>query len=404
VLILALDTCDTRGSVALLRDTAVLAVLPHDTADDYSVWLLPAIDRLLGGASTKLADVELYAVAAGPGSFTGVRAGLATVKAWSEVYGRHIAAVSRLDALAESAAGTAPLVAAFVDAHRNQIFATVYARQVGDGQSASGQAEAGPLLSMRRLEEDMVIAPGDFLARAVELAASSGIDWISTDPLALTSTAGWTARSTSSGERIQEVSPVLAPAIGRLGHALAVSNQLTDGLSLDANYVRRCDAEVALKLRGQASAGASSAVVRKFRPEDAAALADLAKMSPESAQWDVQSYERLEERGFSAWVIVDARGVRGFLVVRVVAGEAEILNLAVAPENRRRHHASALLAEALRQIGSQGAGRVFLEVRESNRGAILFYEKAGFAVTGKRPGYYRAQEEAAILMAKKLTV
>src|ERR1700741_4979675 len=149
VLILALDTCDTRGSIALLRDHSLLHCESHTTAEDYSSWLLPAVIRVLTAAGVAaLPDIELYAVAAGPGSFTGVRVGLTTVKAWSEVYGCPIAAVSRLEAIAEQGIGSSPYVAAFIDARRNQIFAALYRRQAA---------------SLQRVEEEMVIAPDKFV-------------------------------------------------------------------------------------------------------------------------------------------------------------------------------------------------------------------------------------------------
>jgi tRNA threonylcarbamoyladenosine biosynthesis protein TsaB len=129
VFTLALDTCDARGGVALLCDDSILHAEAHNSPEDYSSWLLPAVTRVLTAASITLPQVELFAAAAGPGSFTGVRVGLTTVKAWSEVYARPIAAVSRLEAVASESAGSAPYVAAFIDARRNQIFAALYRRQ-----------------------------------------------------------------------------------------------------------------------------------------------------------------------------------------------------------------------------------------------------------------------------------
>jgi tRNA threonylcarbamoyladenosine biosynthesis protein TsaB len=145
VLILALDTCDVRGSVAILRDESLLQLAPHTTNEDYSSWLLPSVTAVLTSAGLTLRDIDLYAVAAGPGSFTGVRVGLTTVKAWSEVYGRPIAAVSRLEAIASESNAASPYVAAFIDARRNQIFAALYRRR------------AAALLD--RVDDEMVIAP-----------------------------------------------------------------------------------------------------------------------------------------------------------------------------------------------------------------------------------------------------
>ncbi len=81
MIVLAIDTCDSRGSVAVLRDGAVLKVGAHESQEDYSRWLLPAVDEALSASQLAMVDVEAYAAAAGPGSFTGVRVGLTTVKA-----------------------------------------------------------------------------------------------------------------------------------------------------------------------------------------------------------------------------------------------------------------------------------------------------------------------------------
>jgi tRNA threonylcarbamoyladenosine biosynthesis protein TsaB len=228
MLILALDTCDPGGSVALLRDESVLHVEVHTTLEDYSSWLLPAINRVLTPARLTLRDIDLYAVAAGPGSFTGVRVGLTAVKAWSEVYNRPIAAVSRLEAVAADSTGSAPFVAALIDARRNQIFAALYLRQVS---------------SLQRIDDEMVIAPDSFLEWSANQVGSETIDWVSTDPVCLTQTARWTSRR-ALNETVQEVSAPLSPRIGQIGYRLAQQGRVTDALSIDANYVRRSDAEL----------------------------------------------------------------------------------------------------------------------------------------------------------------
>jgi tRNA threonylcarbamoyladenosine biosynthesis protein TsaB len=230
VLLLALDTCDSHGSVAVLRDDQVLRAVAHDTAEDYSSWLLPAVHKVLQAAGVALRDVDAYAVAAGPGSFTGVRVGLTTAKAWAEVYGRGIAGVSRLEALATQASGTEPYVAAFADARRGQVFGAMYRR---------GGA-------LQRIGDEMVIAPEKFVAWAAENAGADRIQWISTDPQCLTETQAWVARR-NLGESVHAASSLLAPAIGHLGYRLALEHPLTDALALDANYVRRTDAEMSWK-------------------------------------------------------------------------------------------------------------------------------------------------------------
>jgi tRNA threonylcarbamoyl adenosine modification protein YeaZ len=246
MILLALDSCDARGSVSVLRDDNILQTVQHDTSDDYSIWLLPAIDRALRAEGIAFADIDVYVAASGPGSFTGVRVGLTTVKAWAEVTGKPIVGVSRLEALASLAAPASEFVAAFTNAQRKQVFGALYRR---NGNSDSGK----PGHTLARIGEEAVIAPEAFLTWAVEQSSGADLAWISTDPEMLTETEAWSARQNDgalrpvgsvAGAPIQVASPFLAPAIGKLGYRLASRKQFTDPLRLDANYVRRSDAEV----------------------------------------------------------------------------------------------------------------------------------------------------------------
>jgi ribosomal-protein-alanine acetyltransferase len=143
--------------------------------------------------------------------------------------------------------------------------------------------------------------------------------------------------------------------------------------------------------------------IRSFYTEDAAAIYELAKNSPQAAQWSEQTYRQLGELGIHAWVSTTGGLIDGFLMARMMVPEAEILNVAVAGAQRRNGIATALLAEAENAIRIQQVKRMFLEVRESNEGAIAFYRKHGFAKSGTRPRYYRNPVESAVLMEKKLT-
>jgi ribosomal-protein-alanine N-acetyltransferase len=151
-----------------------------------------------------------------------------------------------------------------------------------------------------------------------------------------------------------------------------------------------------------AHAAGPAAHVRPMTPADATAVARIAEASPEAATWAAHSYAKLEEKGCAGWVIGAAGELAGFLVGRRVGDEAEILNLAVAPEARRRGHATVLLQEALRQFAGQGVRKVFLEVRESNQAAIGFYSKRGFRVAGRREAYYQTPPESALCMELRI--
>lgn len=229
---IVVDTADARGSIAVLDEREVLAIEEHSSEEDYSGWLLPAVRRLLAKSSLSLAQLDGYAVCAGPGSFTGLRVGLTTVKAWAEIYGKPIAALSRLEALTMSSLQPdATFVAAYIDARRDQVFAALYARS-GNGFEPLG--------------EEAVISLPDFAVAVREKSASKAVRWVTPDPALLKFVPSWPALL-ASGHILQSTPPPFAPLLGALAGRKFRLGQTTDALSLDANYVRRSDAEMLWK-------------------------------------------------------------------------------------------------------------------------------------------------------------
>jgi [ribosomal protein S18]-alanine N-acetyltransferase len=104
----------------------------------------------------------------------------------------------------------------------------------------------------------------------------------------------------------------------------------------------------------------------------------------------------------SAWtfglVAETKRGMAGYMIGREVAGTGEVLNLAVAPEFRRRGIAGALLEASLAAFRRRKVDEVFLEVRESNRSAQALYLSHGFRAVGQRASYYRNPREDALVL------
>jgi ribosomal-protein-alanine N-acetyltransferase len=130
-------------------------------------------------------------------------------------------------------------------------------------------------------------------------------------------------------------------------------------------------------------------VVRRGEPEDLPAVAAIQAASPEAARWNPADYLTYDLR------VAECGGeAAGFLVAREVAGEAEILNLAVAPRFRRR----GMARELLRSLVNSFKGPIFLEVRESNKAARLTYQAIGFKEVARRSCYYDSPPETAIVM------
>src|ERR1700716_552483 len=230
MLILAIDTSTRAGSIALLRDTQVLAEFAAREDTPYSTRLFRDLAVLQSRAQFQMAQIDVFAVAAGPGSFTGLRVGLTAVKGWAEVYRKPIAAISGLEAIAVQAQSSSELVSPFLDARRGHVFGSTYGR-ISDRSVGLQLVGDEAILSIEEFLTAVKINSG--VAPAV--LASATPDVLPIDLL----------ESILPGARIEKVSPSLAPTIGRLGFDRVNRGDLVDPLALDANYIRRSDAEVA---------------------------------------------------------------------------------------------------------------------------------------------------------------
>jgi tRNA threonylcarbamoyladenosine biosynthesis protein TsaB len=223
------DTADTRGCIALFGEGQLLQVTSHPEAVDSSSWLLPAVGRLLSDAALSLASLDAYAVCSGPGSFTGLRVGLTTVKAWAEIFQKPIVAVSRLEALAcQSPLEPLPstrFVATYLDARRNQVFAALF-----DPRGVP-------------LTPETVTSLAHFLAMVDDTCGSTPVTWRTPDSQLLAQESVWASRR-STGDTLDRIQPPFATQLGALADQKLRSGETTDAISLDANYVRRSDAEL----------------------------------------------------------------------------------------------------------------------------------------------------------------
>lgn len=230
MLILALDTSSPAGSLAILRDEKIIGVVSTWAEETYSARMFRHLDFLLRELSLDLKQFDLFAVAAGPGSFTGLRVGLTAVKGWAEVYSKPAVGVSGLEAIAAQSHSAAPLLIPILDARRGQIYFGFY-RRGGNGLALEG--------------EECVMTPGEFLETLHSKATDSEFTIVTPEREIISKQM---SQSEKHAPSVEQVSSVLAPLIGQLGYQRAQRGQLSDALSLDANYVRRTDAELHWKV------------------------------------------------------------------------------------------------------------------------------------------------------------
>ena len=145
-------------------------------------------------------------------------------------------------------------------------------------------------------------------------------------------------------------------------------------------------------------------VLRTLELRDIEDVLAIQAASPEIAQWSLWDYDRVARGEMAGWVTESESGdITGFIVARRIANDLEILNFAVRPTARRQGIGAALLGEALRWASTFSAEQAFLEVRASNLAALRFYEQHKFQVTGRRPRYYTAPIEDALVLSAQIS-
>lgn len=206
--ILAIDTTSDFGSLALAEGGGIVEEILLHSTEGFADILFGQIRALLDRHGWTLDSIGVYAAAAGPGSFTGVRVGLSAAKGLADAMGRPVAAVSNLRAMASF--GTVPLRAPFYDARRGDIFGAVY--------DAAGVAVAEETVA--KFSAWLPTLPPD-------------VEFVTPDVPIFQA-------ALPPGAVITPCPRGLAAAVARL----AARGETLDPVAADANYVRRSDAEL----------------------------------------------------------------------------------------------------------------------------------------------------------------
>jgi len=226
---LAVDTTTRNASVALARDGKVIALVAPRSDEQHSVQLFRNIEQAVGEAGVTLRDIDVYAVANGPGAFTALRIGLTVVKSLAEMHRKPVVPVSVLEAVCESAKAEGLLIP-IVNAYRGQVFGGFYEKRAGE--------------TLPRGPERVATLPEFLATLASDGAPAEACTLVGPE---IDSWAAQIATTPFAASRREAISPVLADAIARLGVRKFARSEFVDALHLEANYVRRSDAELLWK-------------------------------------------------------------------------------------------------------------------------------------------------------------
>jgi len=223
MLILAVDTTTPSGSVALLEDEKLLGEANIESAATHSARLLRAVDFLIGAHGRDVRDIDAFAVAAGPGSFTGIRIGLGAVKALAFASGRPVAPVSTLLALATKLSSDgARLVAPLLDAKKGEIYAALFEAGRSGLAELIPQGAYGPDAFFARLPARRVIA---FAGSGLAMYRAKLLPYV------------------RNKARFPQRSAFIAAEVGRIGRGAILQGKGVGAAELEPIYFRRSQAE-----------------------------------------------------------------------------------------------------------------------------------------------------------------
>ena len=398
----------------------VLACGDHLCRRQANVELLSTACDALVSAGLGMGDVDAVLVGRGPGSFTGVRIGIATAKGLACGTGSPLYGASTLDAVAWHAwsAGVRGLVGVVGDAMRREVYPGLY--EVADGGprrlfdvEAVLKAPDAVAAWAAREDRDELTLTGDGLRKYRKLFEDAGFTrfaeedvwWPTGEGLlraALTQGLGG-----GNGETERDDS-----GVGHLGHlgtgdpalVLPVYTRLSDAEENEAKRLGLATPDTVAVTGCDDALADRHLQLRPMGVNDTAAVAALeaeAFAGSHHVPWSERSfYEDLSQPGRSWWVAHDEGSIVGFAGGMLAGDDVQVSDVAVEPGRRGEGIAARLLARVTYDAQMLGATTASLEVDVDNAAARALYARLGFTEAGRRPDYYGKGHDALILAAR----
>ncbi len=358
MIVLAFDTALAACSAALYdtRLDKVLSARHALMAQGHAEALPGMIAGVMGEAGLAMSAIDRIAVTRGPGTFTGVRIGLATARGFALALERPAIGIGTLEALAAAVpAGGERSVVSIIDARRGEVYLQIFA--------ADGTPQDNPRLASIESAVEQIPENARLVGTGADLPAFAAFR-----------------------TEIAQV-PALPDAACFIRRAATMA---PDAALLEPLYLRAPDAK---PQRPIVTTSAAPVSVIAAGSGHAAILANL-HASAFARGWRVDEITTLMAApGTIALLAVLGTGKdepAGFVLARTAADEAEILTLCTRPSARRRGIARQLVSALMEQLQAAGVSTLFLEVDTGNDAALALYRGLGFGAVGERRDYYGA--------------
>ena len=382
---LALETATEHVGVAVFPADGTPHVRAEAVGHGHTQRLTAMVMRALGECGVSARELGWIACDLGPGSFTGVRVGLATARALAMVSGARLLGASSLAALAHAAGGERTLTVPLVGAGRRDLYA--------------GFFRSDARARVRLAAAPRVDTPDALLAAVREVHAmlpDHAVRFVGPG-------AGRERQALEAAFPGSTREPFRHEGLSALDVALAARREAGPGAGLPAPghemepaYVRPAQAEerVRHQVTGLTPPGLRSLATADLERVDELEHRLFGDPWPRSFFLDA-----LADPGAVCRVAERGGAIAGYLVATLQPPVAELQNLATAPEQQRCGVARALLDDLIATCLVRGVRSLQLEVRVSNAAAQGLYRARGFRMVGLRRGYYQAPEEDALLMS-----
>lgn len=380
-------------------------VTPGETIASYTInykkthsqTLLPMIREIMEMTQTKLSSLDAIAVANGPGSFTGLRIGVATAKGLAMAADKPVIGVPTVDALAYQAGGFPGIICPMMDARRQQVYTGLYSYYLSgpdfsilkeDGNTEPGTGDRQPVFQTLRMQ--MAASVHDVIRRLNRynrhvLLLGDGVP-VYEDVIKKELTVPYTLAPAYMNRQNAAALGALACVYFEQGRAVSADELVPD-------YLRMSQAERERDER--------KTYVRLLTEKDVQEAALLEEAAFADDCWSKAGIEdTLKNKNTVCFGAFREDRLVGYLFGYEAAGEIEIARLAVDKVVRRQKVGTKLMDGLFDYCKKMNVYKVMLDVREGNVGARAFYKKSGFSIDGRRENFYESPRETAVLMSR----
>ena len=373
--ILSIDTSSSICSVAILEDTKIIKEMHNFSEKEHSETLMPMIDELFKTTNLSLDNIGLIACSVGPGSFTGIRIGIATVKAFADAKNIPVVGVNSLEAMAYlgvSQKGDGEYVS-ILDARNDNVYFAIY--KMKKGQFSIYKNPEAMQISEAITYIDNLKLPIYFLGDIV----NADLARIEQLYLSRVSIEKANSEDVNKHEYLTNVGSLA------IGVALAGLNRYKNGIygnsnSLTPMYLRKPQAQ------RQKEGKSDDISILEMSYTDIENIKLNYSMFPNIWEYDVLQDDYNDSKYI---VIKQNEEIYGFAGFRTIFEEMEIMNIVTKVDKRNQGFASNMLSYILRYAHNHEMEKINLEVNENNLPAIKLYKTYGFQVVGKRNKYYK---------------